>query len=165
MEVFEDGSLRLTKVGPLGPYANNAYIIADRGAAEALGKIGNSQAVSPLIKIVSDEDEKSVYLRESAAKALGMIGDERAVDSLINILETRQGMLDKFTYLKEKAIEALAKLTHKEERRITAPAPSPNKTHVPLSSQSVIELIFSAPIIRAVFAVPPRTSCLPTSRA
>ncbi len=36
MEVFEDGSLRLTKVGPLGPYANNAYVIADRDAAEAV---------------------------------------------------------------------------------------------------------------------------------
>jgi len=36
VEVFEDGSLRLTKVGPLGPYANNAYVIADRDAAEAV---------------------------------------------------------------------------------------------------------------------------------
>lgn len=35
MEVFEDGNLRLTKVGPLGPYANNAYVIADRDAGEA----------------------------------------------------------------------------------------------------------------------------------
>lgn len=89
-------------------------------AAEALGKIGNSQAVLPLMKIVSDEEEKSVYLKESAAKALGMIGDERAVDSLIDILETRQGMIDKFSYLKEKVIEALGKLTHKQEIRIKA---------------------------------------------
>ena len=36
MEVFEDGTLRLTKVGPLGPYGNNAYVIADRDAAEAV---------------------------------------------------------------------------------------------------------------------------------
>jgi glyoxylase-like metal-dependent hydrolase (beta-lactamase superfamily II) len=36
VEVFEDGSLRLTKVGPLGPYTNNAYVIADRDAAEAV---------------------------------------------------------------------------------------------------------------------------------
>ncbi len=89
-------------------------------AADALGKIGNSQAVIPLMKIVSDEEEKSVYLKESAAKALGMIGDERAVESLINILETRQGMFDKFTYLKEKAVEALGKLGHKKESRIKA---------------------------------------------
>jgi glyoxylase-like metal-dependent hydrolase (beta-lactamase superfamily II) len=36
MEVFEDGNLRLTKVGPLGQYGNNAYVIADRDAAEAI---------------------------------------------------------------------------------------------------------------------------------
>jgi len=36
VEVFESGSLRLTKVGPLGPFANNAYVIADREAAEAV---------------------------------------------------------------------------------------------------------------------------------
>ena len=36
MEVLEDGKLRLTGVGPLGPYANNAYVIADREAAEAI---------------------------------------------------------------------------------------------------------------------------------
>lgn len=36
MEVFENGGLRLTKVGPLGPFANNAYVIADREAAEAV---------------------------------------------------------------------------------------------------------------------------------
>lgn len=36
MQVFEDGGLRLTKVGPLGPFANNAYVIADRQAGEAI---------------------------------------------------------------------------------------------------------------------------------
>ena len=88
------------------------------GAADALGRIGNSQAVIPLIKIVSDENEKSVYLRESAAKALGMIDDERAVDYLINILETPKYILDKFIYLKEKVIEALGKLNYKKASRI-----------------------------------------------
>ncbi len=36
MKVFEDGTLRLTKVGPLGPYGTNAYVVADRDAAEAV---------------------------------------------------------------------------------------------------------------------------------
>lgn len=36
MQVYEDGPLRLTKVGPLGPFANNAYVIADRSAGEAM---------------------------------------------------------------------------------------------------------------------------------
>ncbi len=79
--------------------------------AEALGKIGDKYAVTPLINVVSDDEEKSVYVKESAVKALGMIGDERAVDTLIHILETKRGLIDKFTYLKERAIESLTKIT------------------------------------------------------
>jgi len=36
LQLYEDGSLSLTRVGPLGPFANNAYVIADRGAGEAI---------------------------------------------------------------------------------------------------------------------------------
>ena len=78
--------------------------------AEALGKIGDRFAVQPLLNVVSDENEKSVYVKESAVKALGMIGDERAVDTFVNILETKRGLIDKFTYLKERVIESLSKI-------------------------------------------------------
>ena len=36
MEVHEDGRLRLMKVGPLGGFANNAYVIQDRESGEGL---------------------------------------------------------------------------------------------------------------------------------
>jgi len=36
LQQFEDGSLSLTAVGPLGPFANNAYVIADHDAGEAI---------------------------------------------------------------------------------------------------------------------------------
>jgi HEAT repeat protein len=78
--------------------------------ADALGRIGDSYAVSPLIELVQDEDEKSVYLRESAASALGMLGDLRAVEPLVGILETQKGIWSKFTFLRERVIEALGKL-------------------------------------------------------
>ncbi|MBQ2870263.1 HEAT repeat domain-containing protein [bacterium] len=84
--------------------------------AEALGKIGDKYAVTPLIDLVSDENEKSVYVRESAAIALGMIGDMRAVDSLVNILEAKKTFLNKFTFLKERVIEALGKINKPNER-------------------------------------------------
>ncbi len=35
-DTHEDGDFALTKVGPLGPYDNNAYIIADKSSSEAL---------------------------------------------------------------------------------------------------------------------------------
>ena len=80
--------------------------------AEALGKIGDKYAVLPLMNIVEDETESSVYVKESAVSALGMIGDEKAVDSLVSILESKKGFLDKFTFLKERALEALNKLNY-----------------------------------------------------
>ena len=78
--------------------------------ADALGRIGDKYAVVPLIEVVKDEDEKSVYLRETAATALGMLGDIRAVDPLVSILEAQKGIWSKFTFLKERVIEALSKM-------------------------------------------------------
>lgn len=51
-------------------------------AASALGKIGDSRAVAPLIDALGDQDG----VQEVAALALGEIGDKRAVDALINTL-------------------------------------------------------------------------------
>lgn len=78
--------------------------------ADALGRIGSSYAVTPLIDLVRDDEEKSIYLRESAAKALGMLGDMRAVEPLANILESKNGLLDRFTFLKERIVETLGRL-------------------------------------------------------
>ena len=88
--------------------------------AEALGKIGDRYAVLPLMKVVEDETEQSVYVKESAVSALGMIGDEKAVDSLVSILEMKKGFLNKFTFLKERALEALNKINFKSDRAFKA---------------------------------------------
>ena len=88
--------------------------------ADALGKIGDRFAVTPLINLVSDEDEKSIYLKESATKALGVIGDLRAVEPLISILDTKHGIFSKFSFLKEKIIEALGKLNVHNEQIFSA---------------------------------------------
>lgn len=71
-----------------------------------------------MIEVVKDEDEKSVYLRETAASALGMLGDLRAVDPLVSILETQKGIWNKFTFLKERIIEALGKLRLDDDERV-----------------------------------------------
>lgn len=86
--------------------------------ADALGRIGDKYAVAPLIEVAKDEDEKSTYLRESAVTALGLLGDARAIDPLVSILETKQGILDKFTFLKERAIEALSKMGFNDNERV-----------------------------------------------
>ena len=74
----------------------------------------------PLIDVVSDEEEKSVYLKESATFALGMLGDTSAIDPLVAILESKQGFLDKFSFLKEKIVEALGKLNFNNKKVIKA---------------------------------------------
>ena len=86
-------------------------------AAEALGKIGDKNAVESLIDVVSDENEKSVYVRESAALALGMIGDKRALDAFVGILEAKKSFLNKFTFLKERIIEALNRIDFSGNQR------------------------------------------------
>ncbi len=78
--------------------------------ADALGRIGDRFAVAPLISVVENEEEKSIYLRESAATALGLLGDSRAIDPLVSILETKKGITDKFSFLKECIIESLNKV-------------------------------------------------------
>jgi len=86
--------------------------------AESLGKIGDKFAVTPLIDILSDEEEKSVYLKESAAIALGMIGDMRALEPFLGILDSKRGIIDKFTFLKERIIEALGKINPGNNERV-----------------------------------------------
>lgn len=78
--------------------------------ADALGRIGDRYAVAPLIDVVQDDEEKSVYVKESAAFALGLLGDTSAIDPLVAIMEAKQGLWDKFSFLKEKIVEALGKL-------------------------------------------------------
>lgn len=88
--------------------------------ADALGRIGDKYAVQPLINLVEDEEEKSVYLKESAAFALGILGDTSAIDPLVSILESKQGFLNKFTFLKEKIVEALGKLNINNKKVMNA---------------------------------------------
>ncbi len=78
--------------------------------ADALGRIGDRYAVESLIDVVKDEEEKSVYVKESATFALGLLGDASAIDPLISIMEAKQGLLGKFSFLKERIVEALGKL-------------------------------------------------------
>lgn len=86
--------------------------------ADALGRIGDRFAVAPLIDVVKDEEEKSVYVRESAALALGLLGDNRAIDPLVSILEAKRGIMDKFSFLKERIIEALNKMGFSDDERV-----------------------------------------------
>lgn len=87
-------------------------------AADALGKIGGKNAFEALKYVVCDEDEKSAYVKESAVVALGNLGDDRAIDVFSMILSGKQFFLDKFSYLKERVVEAILKLDSSNDYRV-----------------------------------------------
>ncbi len=86
-------------------------------AAEALGKIGDKNAFDSLTKVVTDEKENSAYIKESAVVALGLLGDSRALDVFDTIINTKQMFLDKFSYLKERILEAISKLDISNDKK------------------------------------------------
>ena len=53
-------------------------------AIRSLGKIGDQQAIPPLVEALEDTNWE---IRSMAARSLGTIGDESAVEPLINALE------------------------------------------------------------------------------
>ena len=55
-----------------------------RNAARALGKIGDKQAVYPLIESLNCSD---FYVREAAAQSLEMLGDPNCIPTLVKLLE------------------------------------------------------------------------------
>ncbi|MBW4519618.1 MAG: HEAT repeat domain-containing protein [Scytolyngbya sp. HA4215-MV1] len=76
--------------------------------AELLGKLGDKQAVEPLIDTLKTAPKP--ILRQSAAIALGTLGDERAAQPLIN------SMKDKDSGVKESAGKALKQLAAKDPK-------------------------------------------------
>jgi len=86
-----DAANALVKLGksavePLIPFLKDRNVDVRRGAAEALGKLGDARAVDPLIACLKD---RNVSMRRIAATALGNLGDERAVDPLIACLNDK----------------------------------------------------------------------------
>jgi HEAT repeat protein len=69
-------------------------------AVEALGLLGSSLAVSPLMDVLSREEDTTV--KQDVIWALGEIGDARAIDLLVQAM--------KETRLRSLAIEALGKI-------------------------------------------------------
>lgn len=64
-------------------FEENPSVRAD--VATALGKLGNNEAVEPLINALMNDRDKEV--RSRAALALGVLGDLRAVEPLIERID------------------------------------------------------------------------------
>lgn len=64
-----------------------ASAIEAAGAAEALGKIGDSRAVKPLLELLTSDSETT---QQTATLALGAIGDVQAIEPLIQLLRSSE---------------------------------------------------------------------------
>ncbi|MDJ0620105.1 MAG: HEAT repeat domain-containing protein [Calothrix sp. MO_192.B10] len=92
-------------------------------AAEALGNIGDKQAVQPLITALSSEDKA---IRENAATALGKIKDTRAVQPLLKALK------DKVPKVRNAAQTALAEIAKTDSKVLQSLMPGLKQINLPL---------------------------------
>ncbi len=76
------------------PLLSDKSELVRREAAYALGKVGNSSAVNPLIQIL--QKDKIPEVRNASIIALGEIGDAGAVDVLTQILQKKPKDEDEF---------------------------------------------------------------------
>lgn len=89
-------------------------------ATSALGWIGDTRAVEPLIEALND----TTIIRSSAAAALGRIGDQRAVEPLIEVLLTDEDETVKldvagaFVEIGEPAVEPLIGVLNNESSKV-----------------------------------------------
>jgi HEAT repeat protein len=65
---------------------SDASPAVQKAGADALGKIGEPEAVLSLIRVLTNRS-KSLPVRQAAAGALGKIGDPRALQPLNNVLK------------------------------------------------------------------------------
>ena len=88
--------------------------------AKLLGKIGDEEAVKPLIKLLNDENIKIV---ETSIKSLGEIGDKRAIEPITKFLNENQDRSRFYSgydwslpeEIQEAGKEALKNLSHRVE--------------------------------------------------
>ena len=62
MEIHEHGDLRLYKLGPLGAFANNAYVIADQASKEAV-----------LVDMPSQSEQSLAVIEENGCKVKAIL--------------------------------------------------------------------------------------------
>lgn len=93
----DDANIRLAAASALGKVGEAEAVeplidtLDDQGAVKevavlSLGEIGDSRAVDALISVLGEDDWE---VCSSAAKALGKIGDPRAIQPLIELLDKK----------------------------------------------------------------------------
>jgi HEAT repeat protein len=85
-----------------------------RTAAQALGMIGDPQAIPPLIQALHDED---VWARREAAKALGKISISQAIPALQKTFQDRNARVRRATAEAPEKLPPVSPPPSKQKRR------------------------------------------------
>ena len=104
-------------------------------AAQALGKIGGSEAASLLGTLYPSEDKD---FNSSAIRSLGQIGDAEYVDVLMKALGDIEGIV------REEAAKALSKFDNPETREALAKALSDRESRVRISAAKALARIIAS---------------------
>ncbi|MET0752559.1 MAG: HEAT repeat domain-containing protein [Pyrinomonadaceae bacterium] len=134
------------------PLLNDKSELVRREAAYALGKVGNSSAINPLIQIF--QKDKILEVRNAAIVALGEIGDAGAVDVLTQILQKKPKEEDEFSRRSAaRSAGQIAQFIQTGETRIIAPQnflPDKFKT---IEKPKYSNLVEDFPVFRAAVSV------------
>ena len=117
MDVYGDGNLTVMRFGPLGSFANNAYIIADEASGEAL-IVDMPSGSQEVIEAAKDLRVKGIILTHTHHDHVGSLAElQRRTRAKIIVHETeadylRQGRtpLPKGTTCYSKALVSIGKL-------------------------------------------------------
>ncbi len=118
---------------------------ARKSAAEALGKLGDTRAVEPLIRILNDKNRE---VREKVIEALGALGDIRALEPLFEVYKDKDEyirfrvLLAISNFRDERVIDILIQALADEDWNVRSWAAKPlGKFHVIRASEALIKAL------------------------
>ena len=134
------------------PLLSDKKELVRRETAYALGKVGNPNAINPLIRVF--QKDKIADVKNASIVALGEIGDVAAIDALTTILQRKPK--DKEEFLRRSAARSIGQIaqiiqTNKVEV-LTPEDYLPNKFN-PIEKPKYPKLVETFPVFRAAIGI------------
>lgn len=104
----------------LSPLLNDKNALVRRETAYALGAVGDSSAVNPLLRVL--QNDKILEVRNAAIIALGAIGDRAAIAELVKILQGKTESKTEFARRSAaRSVGQIAQIIQTDRKQILTP--------------------------------------------
>lgn len=133
--------------GALLPLLNDKKELVRREAAYALGKVGNTGSVTPLVRIL--QTDKILEVRAASAIALGEIGDAAAVSELVKVLQRK--LIAKEEFVRRSAARSIGQIAQKiqiNKRKVITPENFLPDKYNPIEKPQHPKLFDTFPVFR-----------------